>query len=107
GDGTKCHLARYDVAHPYYRDRTCHICRRRGPHQLSQRSSHHEVHLRTTELRLLERSHATQRDQMMNTSEKFLRFAAECEFMASSRTMSAHCGSSTKRHQKPTRSWAH
>ena len=52
GDGTKCPLARYGATDPYYRDRTCHICRRRGRSNLSQRSSHHEVHLRTTELRL-------------------------------------------------------
>jgi len=69
----------------------------------------------------------------MNTSEKFLRFAAECEFMAQfthnpknktawrdlaerwlrcaelfdRQISSAHYGSTTKRHRKPTRSWAH
>jgi len=74
-----------------------------------------------------------QRDQLMNTSEKFLRFAAECKFMAKltrnpeSKTVwshmaerwlrcaelcdrqssAAHYGSSTKRHRKTTPSWAH
>jgi hypothetical protein len=69
----------------------------------------------------------------MNTSEKFLRFAAECKFMAQfthnqknktvwsdmaerwlrcaelfdRQSSSAHHGSSAKRRQKPTRSWAH
>ena len=69
----------------------------------------------------------------MNTSEKFLRFAAECEFMAQfthnpknksvwsdmaerwlrcaelfdRQSSSAHYGNSTKRHQKSTRTWAH
>jgi hypothetical protein len=48
----ECHLARYGPADPYYRIRTCHICRRRCCTILSQHSCHHEVHLRTTEVRL-------------------------------------------------------
>jgi hypothetical protein len=69
----------------------------------------------------------------MNTSEKFLRFAAECEFMAKfthnpknktiwtnmaerwircaalfdRQSSAADHGSSIKRHPKPTHGWAH
>ena len=76
---------------------------------------------------------ATQRDELMHTSEKFLRFAAECEFMADlthnteNRTIwkamaerwlrcaelldrqsaSVPYSSSTKQRRKPTHSWGH
>ena len=70
----------------------------------------------------------------MNTSEKFLRFAAECKFMAQfthnpknktvwnemaerwlrcaelferKNSSAQHYGSSKKRHRNPTHSWAH
>jgi len=74
-----------------------------------------------------------QRDKLMNTSEKFLKFAAECEFMAQlthnpnnktvwrqmaerwlrcaelidRQSASSHDASYTKRHRKSAHSWAH
>ena len=98
GDGTKCPLARYGATDPYCRDQTSgfHICRRRSCTNLSQRSSHNEVHLRTTELRLARMSRRTQRDQTMNTSRWLL-----CGELFDRQISSAHYGSSTKRHQNP------
>lgn len=121
--GTKCLL------------RSCSATYRSGRIHLSPRGSHHSSRVKDDWRYVCEcaRLDPTQRNKPMNTSEKFLRFAAECSLMAElthnpenktvwshmaerwlrcaelvdRQSSEAHYASVVKRHRKPVHRWAH